>query len=197
VAQQHRDEVVEAASHAFRERGIEGASVAELMGAAGLTHGGFYKHFASKDALAALACGAAFDAMFADLHASAVADPRRALLDHYLSVSQRDAPADGCPATAFARDVSLADAASALRSAYLEGVRGFVDSLQALDPAEADEGDNEETDDAGRDRALATMATMVGALTLARATAGDPISERFLAAARSALEPDETGEPGG
>src|ERR1700712_5572689 len=60
-ADSHREAITDASARLFKERGLKGVSVADLMGAAGLTHGGFYGHFESKDALAAVACAKAFE----------------------------------------------------------------------------------------------------------------------------------------
>jgi TetR/AcrR family transcriptional repressor of nem operon len=179
-AQLHREEVVEAASHLFRERGLDGVSVPELMGAAGLTHGGFYRHFDSKDALAALACSAAFETQLAAIRQLPPQDALGAFLDDYLSAPHRDDAADGCPTTAFAADVGRAAADSPVRDAYADGVSAFADAIRTL------QGTGED-DDAGRQQALTTLATMVGALTLARATKGNPVSDELLDAARHAL----------
>ncbi|HEY4279779.1 MAG TPA: TetR/AcrR family transcriptional regulator [Conexibacter sp.] len=183
----NRATVVEASSRLFRERGIDGVSVPELMGTAGLTHGGFYRQFDSKDALAALACTAAFDGLFDDLlpHEASPGD-LAAFLATYLSPTHRDSPADGCPATAFAADVTRAPAGSPVRAAYAEGVRRFVEAVEGLTAAEGDEADAT----AARQRALVTLATLVGTLTLARATAGEPIADELLSATRAALGAD-------
>src|ERR1700754_1645301 len=105
-AQANRAAVVAASSRLFRERGIDGVSVPELTGAAGLTHGGFYRQFASKDALAALACTAGFEGLLAGLPEAPRPGDLRAFLDSYLSPGHRAGPADGCPTTAFASDVT-------------------------------------------------------------------------------------------
>jgi TetR/AcrR family transcriptional repressor of nem operon len=171
-ARQNRERIVATAARLFRERGIAGVSVADVMAEAGLTHGGFYKHFASKDALVAEAVAAAFTDQ-----ASAIAGTGRAeLLDAYLSAGHRDHPGGGCPTAGFGGDVARASGGEAARTAYATGVEGFARSLGA-----------------GGEPDLAALSTMVGALILARATAGTDLSDRILAAGRAALEaPGET-----
>jgi len=175
-AQENRERVVETAARLFRERGVQGVSVADLMGAAGLTHGGFYKSFASKEALVAEATGKAFAASGARMTARDEANAgdhptaRRELLDYYLSPAHRDDAGDGCPVTGFGPDMARESPRSPARQTYEEGVEAFARWM----------GDGDED--------LAAVATMVGALMLARATAGTELSERILAAARRALD---------
>ncbi|BBH70875.1 TetR family transcriptional regulator [Actinoplanes sp. OR16] len=165
-AQQNRERIVATAARLFREHGIAGVSVADVMAEAGLTHGGFYKHFASKDALVAEAVTKAFT----DQATAARALGRDALLDAYLSPAHRDQAGTGCPSAGFGGDVAHASGGGETRSAYAEGVEAFAAHL----------GASGEPD-------LATLSTMVGALILARATAGTDLSDRILAAARESL----------
>ncbi|MEV8503993.1 TetR family transcriptional regulator [Actinoplanes sp. NPDC051475] len=176
-AQENRERVVRTAARLFREHGVQGVSVADLMGAAGLTHGGFYKQFASKEALVAEAAGRAFTehgsrlAGLAERHAGDHDAARHELLDRYLSAEHRDDAGTGCPATGFGPDMAREDPASPAREAYACGIEEFARWMAGRDGEED----------------LAAVATMVGALLLARATAGTPVSDRVLAAARDAL----------
>ncbi|WP_327269066.1 TetR/AcrR family transcriptional regulator [Streptomyces sp. NBC_01218] len=176
-AEENRRRVVETASRLFREQGTH-VSVADLMREAGLTHGGFYKQFASKEALVDEATAHAFDAYSrrgvgsAPPSDSNEAARRRALVDGYLSVEHRDAPADGCPVAALATDMAREPGNREARRVYAEGVGAFAEALATED----------------RD-GLAQLATLVGALVLSRATEGFPVSEEILAAARTALAP--------
>lgn len=185
-AAKHRQEIVAAAARLFRARGIDGVSIPELMGEADMTHGGFYRHFASKDALAALGCGAAFDDLLAVLEGIVARHPddptaaRNAYIDTYLSKAHRDKPQTGCPTAALVNDVARGDAESELHGVFVAGVRGFADRLAALEP-------EDETSKARREHALTTLATLVGALLLARATKGDALSDAILAAAKKSL----------
>lgn len=180
-AEQHREEIVTEAARLFRERGLAAVTVADVTGAVGMTHGGFYKHFASKEALAAEAASRAFKQaveLEESLAAGALDREGRwqAVIDQYLSPAHRDSPGEGCPATAFAADTARESRESPLHDEYVAGVQNFVEFLQRISP-----------DSAGREETLARYATLVGALTLARATNGDPISEEILAAAHSSL----------
>jgi TetR/AcrR family transcriptional regulator, transcriptional repressor for nem operon len=193
------------AARLFLEHGIDGVSVAELMGAAGLTHGGFYGHFDSKEALAAIACGKAFEQS---------AQRRQEKIDHtdspeaalseitkaYLRSEHRDNPGNGCPVLALATDMSRTAADNPVRAVYLEGVRKMLATLACLSPAansrnkrttqKPTQTENhlpEPQDNAVEQAAMIRMAILVGALTLARATAGDPLSEAFLAAGRAGI----------
>jgi TetR/AcrR family transcriptional regulator, transcriptional repressor for nem operon len=159
----HRQQVIEGASELFRERGIDGVNVGELMGAAGLTHGGFYRHFASKDELAGLAAAHAITTQTETL------GDERAFIEAYLSPEHRDDVAHGCVVSALGPELARAD--EPVREAFVEAYRDFVDRF----------GDHEQ--------ALAKLSTMVGALVISRVTKGDPLSDEVLAAARGALLP--------
>ncbi|WP_234036593.1 TetR/AcrR family transcriptional regulator [Rhodococcus sp. P-2] len=174
-AEENRRRVVENAARLFREKGTH-LSVADLMKASGLTHGGFYKQFASKDALIDEATAHAF-AELAQLHSAGLEEhagqrdsARKALIDTYLSEEHRDNPADGCPAAALAADMAREPADSGARRVYTEGVGDFAAALA-----------DEEAD------GLVRLSTMLGALVLARATKGSPLSEAILDSARAAL----------
>src|SRR5271170_4176558 len=98
-AAENRERILDVATRLFRERGIDGIGVADLMQAAGLTHGGFYGHFKSKDDLAVQACRRAF-ARSAESWASVVentsGDPLASICRQYVSERHRDAPGRGC-----------------------------------------------------------------------------------------------------
>ncbi|MGK5550324.1 TetR/AcrR family transcriptional regulator [Actinomadura kijaniata] len=174
-AEENRRRVVEAASRLFREQGIH-ASVADIMKAVGLTHGGFYKQFASKEALIDEATARAFDELAQhhrdglDQYAGRRDAAQRALIDAYLSTEHRDSAAEGCPVAALATDMARDGGESEARRVYTQGVRDFADWL-----------------DTGDQDGLTRLCTMFGALVLARATKGSPLSEQILANAREAL----------
>ena len=96
-AAETRKRIVQAAAREFREKGIVATGLADLMKAAGLTHGGFYKHFASKDQLVAEATVAALDSIIEELAAQPTVNSAVAA---YLSTRHRDSPASGCPLAA-------------------------------------------------------------------------------------------------
>ncbi|MEU4424953.1 TetR family transcriptional regulator [Actinoplanes sp. NPDC024001] len=172
-AAQNRERIVATAARLFRERGVAGVSVADVMAEAGMTHGGFYKHFASKDALVAEAVTQAFAEQASSIAGRGSArsdDARTALLEAYLSPTHRDHPGTGCPSAGFGGDVARAAGGNATRQAYADGVEAFAHLAGVA--GEAD---------------LAAVSTMVGALLLSRATAGTELSDRILAAAREAL----------
>lgn len=186
-AAEHREGIVDAAARLYREKGLEGVGVAEITRDAGLTHGGLYRHFASKDALAREACLRAFDWTITPLEgldsAGADHDPAarlRALVHGYLSASHRDRPGDGCPAAALATDA--ARAGPEMSEVFALGVERNIQRFMAVLP---DDGADR------RSQTIVALSSMVGALVLARATAaGNPgLSEEILATLREQLAP--------
>ncbi|MCX2182698.1 TetR/AcrR family transcriptional regulator [Streptomyces sp. SKN60] len=175
-AEENRRRVVETASRLFREQGTH-ISVADLMKAAGLTHGGFYKQFASKEALVDEATTYAFAELTRrheaglERHAGQPDAARRAFIEAYLSVGHRDNAADGCPVAGLAADIARGTEEREARRVYTEGVREFADWLTSDD----------------REDGLARLSTLIGALVLSRATRDSPLSEEILTAAREAL----------
>jgi len=187
-AELNREIIVEAATRLFREKGIHGISVSDVMAAAGLTHGGFYGHFESREALATEACQRAFEQSSLRWQARVEASPdpesaRLGLIDPYLSAANRDNPGDSCPVAAFAGEMCHEASNSPLQQTYIQGLEESLGILSALQATGTDEGD--------RQAALAQYAMMVGTLTLARATRGNGLSDEFLKAARSLLIPEK------
>lgn len=176
-AQANRQRVLGVAGEKFRERGYDGIGVAELMQAAGLTHGGFYGQFPSKRALAAEATATAF-ADSSPLWSEALAIGGTAGLAHllrgYLSIQHRDARALGCPLAALGTDVPRQG--GEIAAAFADGLRDRLAVTEALLPAGSE----------ARGQALAMLATLVGALILSRTVGPDPLSAEILAAARTA-----------
>ncbi|MEU4330584.1 TetR/AcrR family transcriptional regulator [Nonomuraea dietziae] len=174
-AQENRKRIVETASQLFREQGTH-VSVADLMKAVGLTHGGFYKQFASKEALIDEATTHAFGELTQrhtaalELHAGQLDAAQQALIDAYLSVEHRDNPADGCPVAALAGDMAREPNNHEAHRVYAKGVSDFADWLATEDQD-----------------GITRLCTMLGALLLARATKDSPLSEEILTAARTAL----------
>lgn len=177
-ATENRKRVVQSASRLFRQRGVNATSVADVMATVGLTQGGFYKQFQSKDSLVAEAVGEAFSAMFDLLdkfdasHRGDHAAARRALVDYYLSPAHRDDPGDGCPTTGLGSDIGRSAVDSEARPPYQDGVERFAAWMGHADGPASDAD-------------IALVCEMVGALMLSRATAGSPLSDRILAAARA------------
>ena len=179
-AQHNREKVVEAAARLFRERGIDGIGVAELMKSVGLTHGGFYGQFGSKEELVAEACAWAFERSAAKWQRTAAAHPRTAtgaIADFYLTPEHRDRPGSGCAAAALAGDMAREGVHA--RQAFTQGVRDLVGVLAA--------GSGAATPRKRRGDALATFSTMLGAITLARAVDDPELADEILAAARQSL----------
>jgi TetR/AcrR family transcriptional repressor of nem operon len=181
-AEENRQAVIDAASRLFRERGFDGVGLAELMAAAGLTHGAFYKQFKSKDDLIARACDRALETGINGWRraaAEAGESAYAALVRRYLTPGHRGRVGTGCVIASLGADASRHG--PDLPRHFEAGVKTFVEilgsALRQADPA------------ATPDDALAAFATMVGALVLARAVDDDAYARRILAAAVDRLLP--------
>lgn len=182
-AEENRRRVVETAGRLFRERGFNGIGVADLMKEAGLTHGGFYGQFASKEELAAEACTDALAVSAARWERLAERPPEEALgriVGFYLSTAHRDGSAKGCPIAALAVDAGRQG--GPVRRAFTAGLRPFIETLARLLPGRAEEE--------RRRKALATLSGLVGALILARAVEDPDMSTEILSAASAAFGPE-------
>jgi TetR/AcrR family transcriptional repressor of nem operon len=174
-----REHIVETASKQFRRYGISDAGLARLMAAAGLTHGGFYRHFASKDQLVTEACHKALLSLTDGLDARiAGKSPNRALsllLEKYLSRTHRDQPATGCVLGALGSELARSDAATrdAATDGFLRLAGLIARQLKTLPPDEA------------HDRSLAIAAAMVGTITLSRIITDAPTSNALLRATKN------------
>lgn len=176
-AQANRARVVETAAALFRERGYDGVGVADLMAAAGLTHGGFYKHFGAKTDLMAeaAACGIAQNA------AIPAGTELPAFVAHYLSRAHRDARATGCTIAALSGDA--ARQAEVVRATFAAGIERLLAALSAthtgLDPVEAN---------TKRAMLLGLLAQAVGALVMSRACPDDsPLADEILTICRDRI----------
>jgi TetR/AcrR family transcriptional regulator, transcriptional repressor for nem operon len=179
-AAEHRDRIIDAAGALFRAKGFGGIGVADIMKAADLTHGGFYGHFASKDDLVAQASRRAMARAatnWSKIVAAAPQKPYAALLKHYLSPRHRDDPGHGCAFAALGNDA--ARSGKMVRDAFAEGLEPLIDILAQSIP--------DKSKSARRRKAVAAMATLVGALTLARAVEGTALSDEVLQAAEREL----------
>lgn len=179
-AAEHRERIIDAAGALFRANGFGGIGVAEIMKAADLTHGGFYGHFASKDDLVAQASRRTMDraaANWAKVARSAPDQAYAALLQHYLSAQHRDDPAQGCAFASLGSDAARSGAA--VRAAFADGLESLLDILAQSLPGKSKAS--------RRRKALTTMAALVGALTLARAVEGAPLSDEMIDAVRREL----------
>lgn len=188
-AAQNRQDILEAASRLYREHGLDGVGVAEVTRGAGLTHGGLYRHFESKDALVREACARAFDWSIAPLDGQEGAGQNSlaARVEAYLSPRHRDSPGNGCPAAALAVDV--ARAGGDLSAVFAEGVERNIARFARV---MAGLGDEQAPDAGQRAQAMAMLSGMVGALVLARATAAaDPaLSDEILKTVQQQLLAD-------
>lgn len=187
---ENRQAILQAAARLYRERGFTGVGVADITREAGLTHGGLYRHFESKDALAAEAAAYAFEWKLSELGppgSETSADPRSSLqpgVANYLSPQHRDSVGQGCPVAALAADA--ARETGAIADAFAQGIGRYM-ALFARRRPDGTEAAQIEPED--RVRAIAMLSTMVGGLILARATArGLPaLSDEILATLRQHL----------
>jgi TetR/AcrR family transcriptional repressor of nem operon len=172
-----REQIVSAAARAFREEGVAGVSVPELMGRAGLTHGGFYAHFRNKDQLVAEACRSALHESSARLMETARKAPPgerlAAFIRAYASRTHRDDPGGGCVLPALSAE--LGRNAPEVRAAFTES---FTWSIETLARALPEDGTDR------TDRALALMSGLAGAVMLSRAVDDPALSDRILQSAR-------------
>jgi TetR/AcrR family transcriptional repressor of nem operon len=166
---ENRRRIVEAAGRLFRDRGFEAVTVAEVMKAAGLTHGGFYGHFRSKDDLIAQTLSHAL----ASAAAPAVSLERYAT--GYLSERHRDDRAGGCPTAALAAETTRQSPEA--RAAMTAGLKRQIEALQSRAPGK-DEGER-------RQAAIGSWAAMVGAVILARLCDDPQLSDEILRETRS------------
>ena len=160
--EKNHERILAGASRLLRGRGVENTGVADVMKEVGLTHGGFYRHFKTKDALVAAALESAFAERFAELDARYEADPApAALADYealYLSDAHRTHPEYGCPVAALGGDV--ARGSDALKTAFGAGIQRLI-ALIAKGMAGSDD---ERWQNAARD-----LAMLAGAIMIARA----------------------------
>jgi TetR/AcrR family transcriptional repressor of nem operon len=172
--------IVEVASRKLRESGLNGIGVADLMKEAGVTAGGFYKHFASRDELvreAVLAACGTWARQVKEGHEQGKPVTFEQLRDEYLDEQHRDDAANGCPFAAFGCDLSRADPQTRnVATTQLEESLNVLASLL---------GSSE--DPVAQDNAKVAYATMIGAVTLARLVDDEEMSSAILRAARDGL----------
>ncbi len=178
--QKSHEAILASAAALMRGRGIEQSSVGDVMKGAGLTVGGFYGHFQSKEQLFAATIRKSASGMWNRLIDSAKGDTPRArvlsVVDRYLSPRHRDNPESGCILPSVASE--LARDGEPYRSALEAELSAFLRSLgEQLGPGAEN-----------RERALGLFATMYGALSLSRVVAGSRLSDEFLAAAKALAE---------
>ena len=181
----NRERILEAASEGFRKHGFDGLKVADLMKEAGLTHGGFYGYFASKDDLTAAACEVALKSQGDRLRAAKDGDPTveiKAYIERYLSRRNRDNPENACLFPALSAEVGRQGAP--VRAVFTEGLKDYLSALGAISDREA-RGDVPQK---APKNAMVMLSTLVGAMLLARAVDDPALSDSLLDAAKEALK---------
>ncbi|WP_455274084.1 TetR/AcrR family transcriptional regulator [Rhizobium herbae] len=174
-AEENRETVINVASRLFREHGFDGIGLKDLMKGAGLTQGGFYKQFSSKDDLAALASRRAMESATRRWSDAATnnADPLEAVMKFYLSSDHRGERAEGCPLVALGSDA--ARQSEEVRRPFADGIRAHFEVLDEL-------MDNAKSSNPSG-KAMAILSLMVGAVTLSRIMEDEDLSQSILDAA--------------
>jgi len=184
----NRERIVAAASQGFRARGIDAVGIDELMKTAGMTHGGFYNHFSSKEDLALEVLNQGFTDSLGNVADLIGAHPRSsraaldAIIDSYLSTRHRDHPEDGCASAALAADAGRHGAQA--QEEYRRGLQGYLAAITDLLRAGARQTNTKLDARRAREQAIALFSQLVGAQLIARAIAqADPeLSDEVLAA---------------
>jgi len=173
--------ILQNAAVQLRAKGIHGIGVAGLMKEAGLTHGGFYAHFKSKDALVAEACARAFEETMDLLRVAAKSPPgrtrRAAFVNAYLTPRHRDNAGHGCVIAALGTEIAREGPEA--RRAFTDKMEQIIETVVATTRRRSPE--------AVRREAIATMAMLVGTMVLARAVDRRGLSDEILEAGRAAL----------
>ena len=171
-----RERIVTAAAKEFRKNGIVATGLADLMKAAGLTHGGFYKHFESKDQLVTEACAEAVESLIGKVTAAASGGLGAAAT--YLSTHHRDDPAAGCPISAIGSELGRSDekTRAVATDGFLRLVEIFAGEFGETPPEVA------------RRKAVVAVSTMIGALTVSRMVTDPELSTEILKEAEKSLE---------
>src|SRR3984893_1504490 len=170
---EHREQIIEAAAKRFREKGFDGISVAELMKEVGLTHGGFYGHFTSKEELVSLASQRAMrstSAKWARVIGEAPGDPLAALAKDYLSTRHQDHPEAGCLFAALGGELGRQPVL--VQKAAMEVQLQFLYILSRVVPGRAKA--------ARRRKAIVVFAELIGGMILARSVPDPELSQEIL-----------------
>lgn len=174
-AEENRETVINVASRLFRKHGFDGIGLKDLMKGAGLTQGGFYKQFASKDNLAALASRRAMEGATQRWSEAAAdsPDPLEAVMAFYLSKDHRGEKAEGCPLVALGSDA--ARQSEEVRRPFEDGIRAH---FEVLDELMEDRKDSDPSV-----KSMAILSLMIGAVTLSRIIEDEHLSQGILDAA--------------
>lgn len=173
-ALENREQVIATAARLLRERGFDGIGVADIMKAAGMTHGGFYRHFESKDELAVKASEKAIadtKAVIVDELSKRPEDPLRVLIERYVSSNHRDDPGAGCILPALAADAARRDD-PALRQVFSANIQEYLDQLAILLAARPAA--------TGVRSAAGILSEMVGAVVLARVIGDEALADQLI-----------------
>jgi TetR/AcrR family transcriptional regulator, transcriptional repressor for nem operon len=174
-----RKKIVEVASRLFREKGYDGIGVDAIMNEAGLTAGGFYSHFASKEALFAESIGNAYDSrnqsLQENLKSKGDSDYLQNLIYGYLSRTHGDMTAEGCIFPTLTIDVMRGS--NETRASYEKRLQKFINSIETQLP---------ESKTPERERAIAILVQLIGGVMLARAVSDEKLSSDILKACRQA-----------
>ena len=188
---QTRSRIVEEASRGLCQAGVDGMSVADLMKLAGLTHGGFYAHFESREALVIEAFVSAMDRTISQWrnHMREMPAGQRfdAFVEAYLKPAHRDDRARGCVLPALGADIARSSPKA--RRAIANKLDDMIGVIAGLFPGE--------TPEQARQIAISALATMMGSLALARAVGDKNLSDDILGAGRQALACQSAGRRAG
>jgi TetR/AcrR family transcriptional repressor of nem operon len=174
-----RKRILEVAARAFKSNGIHATGVAEIMTAAGLTHGGFYRHFSSKEQMIAEACTASMGTLVDSAAAAAEGGPESFLkhIEDFLSAGYRDDTLGGCPLVAMGSELVRADART--RRAASQGFEELIDIVAKWMP--------DDDARAARASAMFTLSSMIGAVTMSRIVDNRELSDQILDVAKKRL----------
>jgi TetR/AcrR family transcriptional repressor of nem operon len=170
---QTRRRIVETAAREFRDKGIDGTGLADVMAAAGLTHGGFYRHFGSKDQLVAEACAVGMEFIVAKAQEACQSQGKggfEAIIESYLDISHRDDRSGGCPLAGLGSELARAD--DETRAAASTGFLKLVELLAKQIRRRKSE--------VAKSDALFALSAMVGAVTLSRIVTDPDLSNAIL-----------------
>ena len=184
-----RQEIIKAASTLLRERGLHGISVAELMSEIGLTHGGFYTHFDSKEALASEAIEAAFGESVRGWHevleSARTKSGFASLVDLYLGEKHLRDPGTGCAVPALGSEI--ARAGPVVRESVAKGINEMIEVFSK----QIDDTSPERK----KERAIATVACLVGAIVMARCVNDRTTAQSYLEGTRRQLLSNQAATP--
>lgn len=176
--QETRERIVRAASKHFRGRGWDGVAIADLMGNLNLTHGGFYRHFDSKEQLFAEAVAKGFEEVTAKFKDAVEKAPSggalKVIIEQYLSLEHCANPDSGCPVAALASEIARYP--RALRVKIDRAMRDHLNRMSGFLPGA--------TEKERQHNCLVLLSGMSGALTLARTVADNEMRQSILQAAR-------------